>query len=211
MIDFSYVFSLINNYLSIFGKSWIILLIIWVAFYILGAFAIFDISKKIGIKAPFVSFIPFFQSFALGRIAEKYVKKDQKKPAKFSILLFIFNILQTILLIVFIFSTLDSIFNVIGNIKDAIANDTKVTIEMFSSFIFVIALFFVLLVCALCYKIFFAIALWRVFAIFDYKMATLYTIISFLFSTISPIFLFIVKNNTPEFEYKSRTDYFEIE
>ena len=142
-IDFYYVFSKISDYLSIFGKSWIILPIIWVALYVLGAFAIFDISKKIGLKAPFISFIPFFQSFALGRIAEKYVKKDETKPAKFSILLFIFNILQSILLIIFIFSALYSLFNVIVNIEDAILNYTKVTIEMFSSFIFVIALFFV--------------------------------------------------------------------
>lgn len=209
--DFYYVFSKLSDYISIFGKSWMVVLVIGVALYILGAFAIFKLSKKVELKAPFISFIPFLQSFALGRIAEKYIKKDGSNSARFSILLFIFNILQTILLIIFIFSAFYSIFNVIVNIEDAIANDTKVTIDMFTSFIFVIALFFVLLVCAICYKIFFAIAIWRVFAIFDYKMATVYTIISVLFSTISPIFLFVIRNNTPEFDSKTRDGYFEIE
>ncbi|MBQ1988803.1 MAG: hypothetical protein II234_02715, partial [Clostridia bacterium] len=192
------VFSKLSDYISIFGKSWMVVLVIGVALYILGAFAIFKLSKKVELKAPFISFIPFLQSFALGRIAEKYIKKDGSNSARFSILLFIF-------------SAFYSIFNVIVNIEDAIANDTKVTIDMFTSFIFVIALFFVLLVCAICYKIFFAIAIWRVFAIFDYKMATVYTIISVLFSTISPIFLFVIRNNTPEFDSKTRDGYFEIE
>ena len=187
--DFYYVFSKFSDYISIFGKSWMIGLLIGAALYILGAFAILKLSKKVELKAPFISFIPFLQSFALGRLAEKYIKKDGSKSAKFSVILFIFNILQTILLIIFIFSTLYSIFNVIVNIENAIANDTKVTIDMFSSFIFVIALFFVLLVCVICYKIFFAIAIWRVYAIFDYKRAIVYTIISVLFSSISSIFL----------------------
>ena len=207
--DFYYVFSKFSDYISIFGKSWMIGLLIVVALYILGAFAIFKLSKKVELKAPFISFIPFLQSFALGRLAEKYIKKDGSKSAKFSVILFIFNILQTILLIIFIFSTLYSIFNVIVNIENAIANDTKVTIDMFSSFIFVIALFFVLLVCVICYKIFFAIAIWRVYAIFDYKRAIVYTIISVLFSSISSIFLFVIRNNNPE--YKSDAEYFEIE
>ena len=54
--DFYYVFSKLSDYISIFGKSWMVVLVIGVALYILGAFAIFKLSKKVELKAPFISF-----------------------------------------------------------------------------------------------------------------------------------------------------------
>lgn len=209
--DFNYIISLFSDYINIFGKSWMITLFLGVIFYFLGAYAIFNISNKIGLKASFISFFPFLKSFALGRIAEKYIKRNGSKSAKLSIILFIFSILQSVLLVAFVFSTIYALFNTILNIEDAIANDIKVTIDMFSSFVAVIILFFILLVCAICYRVFFGIVIWRVYAIFDYKMATIYTIISVVFSFVSSILLFIIRNNAPDFNYESRAGYFDIE
>ena len=209
--NFNYVISEIVDYFELFGKTWGLSFLLNVGLFFLGSYAIFVMSKKIGTNCPWISFIPFVQSFALGRLAEKYIKKDGSKSAKFGIILLILNIIQSILLGVLVILTFISVFTIILNVEDAISNDLKVTLEMFSSFIPVLIVFFILFAVAVCYKVIYAVALWRVFVVFDYKNATLYTIISVIFSLISPIFLFVIRNNTPVFDFKSRAGYFEIE
>ena len=43
------------------------------------------------------------------------------------------------------------------------------------------------------------IALWRVYSSFDGKNAVLFTVLSVLFNFLEPVFLFVIRNNQPNF------------
>lgn len=204
-------FSMTEEIFSVMGIAWGIGGILGFALFILGGFAIYKMSQQIGLKHSWISFIPFVQCFCLGRIAERYIKKDGTKSTKFSLILLIFNILQFIFAIVFFVLLIISILSIIVNIEDAVVNDIEITLSMFSSFIPVIVFYFVLIAFAIIYKVFYYIALWRVFAIFDNSNATVYLILSIFSSVLSPIFLFVIRNNNAAFDYKSRLGYFELE
>lgn len=208
---FNEIFSELFEFLSVFGIFYGIVALLGLALFILGGYAIFEMSKKADIKYPFLGFIPVLQSFALGRIAEKYVKRDGNKSAKFGTILLVLNILQFIISIVFIVFSVIAILSIIVNVEDAIASDLEVTLSMFSSFIPVIISYFILFAVAISYSVFYYVSLWRVFSIFDNHNATLYLVLSIFFSFLAPIFLFVIRNNIPAFDYKSRLGYFELE
>ena len=207
---FSFIFSEISKYLSLYKGYFIVILIAFITLYYFGAFAIYSLSKKVGISSSFISFIPFLQSFALGRLAEKYQKKNGRKSEKLGIILFIFNIIQTILLVFFIFMSVYALIDVVKKVGDMISENKEVTIDAFSAFIPVIAVFFVLFVIAVCYKIFYAISLWRIFTMFDCRMANLYTFISVICTVLSPMLLFVIKNNNLINNSENNSGYFEI-
>ena len=67
------------------------------------------------------------------------------------------------------------------------------------SFIPVILSSFLLMLSALAFAIVKYIALWRVYSSFDGKNAVLFTVLSVLFNFLEPVFLFVIRNNQPNF------------
>lgn len=67
------------------------------------------------------------------------------------------------------------------------------------SFIPLILSSFLLMLSALAFAIIKYIALWRVYSSFDGKNAVLFTVLSVLFNFLEPVFLFVIRNNQPNF------------
>ena len=84
-----------------------------------------------------------------------------------------------------------------------IETDASMTIEMFSSAIYVIILYFVALTVYLVYFVMYLVALWRIFKMYDSKNAVLYLVFSVLIPIFVPVLIFIVslrnekENSTP--------------
>ena len=48
------------------------------------------------------------------------------------------------------------------------------------------------------------IALWRIFAIFDYQNATMFTVLTYFFGFLEAIFIFAIRNKEPKYDYNAR-------
>ncbi len=206
MPDFD-IFSRILTVFSAFGIFWGIASLASIALFVLGGLGIYDMSKKLGISSPWLGFIPVLQCFALGRIGERYIKRDGKPSAKLGKLLLILKIAEYILAIVFFIIFFIAIFTIIANVDAAIEDDTQLVMGMFSSLIAVIVLYFLVLAVAITYSVIYYVTLWRVFGIFDNKNATLYLVLSIFFSFLTPIFLLIIKNNNPVFDFNKISEF----
>lgn len=179
--------------------------IICVALFILRGFGIFNISKRMELKNPWICFIPVADTYALGRIAEKYQRADQKKPTNFKMLLPIMNTIGYVLAVIFISLLFSAISSVLDSAKLAIEADKAMTMADFKVLIPVFIVYLFALTSFIVFKALYFISLWRVYAIFNKAMATRYIILSVLFSFLIPFFLFTLRNDdyVKEMDFKT--------
>ncbi len=176
--------------------------IIALVMYILQAFGLYGMAKGSGISAPWRGFIPFANTFLFGKIAERYVKKDGKKSAKFGGLLLAFEILTLVLA----FATMAFAINVFSVLFAYLAYDTGDT-AIISATVSMIFSSIVLVGVSIAYVVIYYVALWRIFTAFDYKNATVYFVLSIFFSFLGPIFLFVLRNKQPVFDTREHFNY----
>ncbi len=169
--------------------------------YLFTAFGIYSMGKKLGVSNPWLSFIPFANVYAFGKIAEHYIKRDGRPSAKFSKILLIFQIIISVLALVLVVAIL------VNFVLEAISNpdiNAYFESEEFAEnglFTFVLPAIFGLLglfVLSIVYLVINYVALWRIFAIFDPDTATLYLVLSIFVSILQPIFIFILRNREPQ-------------
>ena len=187
------------------GEYWFfsgIFSFVGIALFIISGFAQYKMSKSIGFKYAWLGFVPVISVYSLGRIAATYVKKDGSKSAKFGPILLVLNILQYILVAVFLVFTIISVIEIVGNAEDAISQNIAMELDMFVSVVPVIISFFVLFAVEIAFLICFHIALWRVYVLFDEKNATIFTVLSVFFNFLTPIFLFLIRKKQPTFCFK---------
>lgn len=176
--------------------------VISIVMYLLQAFGLYGMAKGSGISRPWRGFIPFANTFLFGKIAERYVKKDGKRSAKFGVLLLVFEILTLVLAIVTIAFTVSMIFVLVSS-----GDETEVAYSIISPMIAMFIACFVLMGVSIAYIVLYYISLWRIFAVFDYNNATVYFVLSIVFSFLGPIFLFVLRNKEPVFDPKERFNY----
>lgn len=114
-------------------------------------------------------------------------------------------LIETIALTIF---TVISVKEITGYALDAVNTSAEMAPEQFMSLIPVIILYFALMAVAIAYAVVFFIALWRVYYSFDKSNATLYIVLSIIFTISVPIILFIIRNRKPEFDPHNNTPYF---
>ena len=176
--------------------------IIAVAMYLLQAFGLYGMAKGSEIRAPWRGFVPFANIFLFGKIAEKYRKKDGKSSAKFGGLLLAFEILTLVFAAVCLAFTVSMIFVIIASSGEAELG-AEIVAPMFAMLISCLVLVGV----SIAYAVMYYVALWRIFAAFDYNNATVYLVLSIVFSFLGPIFLFILRNKEPVFDPREHFNY----
>lgn len=187
---------------SIIAVYFAFLGIISLVMYLLQAFGLYGMAKGSGISAPWRGFIPFANTFLFGKIAERYVKKDGKKSAKFGGLLLAFEILTLVLAFVTIAFTISMIF-----VLAAAENETDLAYSIVAPMVAMFISCFVLMGVSIAYIVLYYVALWRIFTTFDYNNATVYFVLSILFSFLGPIFLFVLRNKQPVFDTREHFNY----
>lgn len=208
MLNFS---GILSEYGEVFGEFLTTFLVlgsvsatVGLTLYILNSIGLFKMSKSLGLSNAWISFVPILSVFSLGRIAQRYIKRNGSTSAKFSVILLVLYILQLVLAVVFSVFLGLAIASIITNASSSIVNETAMTLDMFSAVIPVIAMYFVLFGITLAYTIIYYVALWRVFSIFNDSNATLFTVLSIFFKFLPQIFLFAVRNKEPKLTYSER-------
>lgn len=176
--------------------------IIAVALYLLEAFGLYGMAKGSGIGKPWRGFVPFANIFLFGKIAERYVKKDGKKSAKFGGLLLAFEILTSVLAFVTMAFAIGMIF-----VLATADNETDLAYSIVAPMLAMFISCFVLMGVSIAYIVLYYVALWRIFTAFDYNNATVYFVLSILFSFLGPIFLFVLRNKQPVFDTREHFNY----
>lgn len=182
--------------------------VIGIAIYLLESISVYKMAKSAEIKNPWLAFIPVANDWVFGTLAEKYKKKNGTKSARFGIILPVLEgivLIEAIALTVF---TVISIKEITGYALDAVNTSSEMAPEQFMSLIPVIILYFALMAVAIAYAVVFFIALWRVYYSFDKSNATLYIVLSIIFTISVPIILFIIRNRKPEFDPHNNMPYF---
>lgn len=182
--------------------------VIGIAIYLLESISVYKMAKSAQIKNPWLAFIPVANDWVFGTLAEKYKKKNGTKSARFGIILPVLEgivLIETIALTIF---TVISIKEITGYALDAVNTSAEMAPEQFMSLIPVIILYFALMAVAIAYAVVFFIALWRVYSSFDKSNATLYIVLSVIFTISVPIILFIIRNRKPEFDPHNNVPYF---
>ena len=182
--------------------------VIGIAIYLLESISVYKMAKSAEIKNPWLAFIPVANDWVFGTLAEKYKKKNGTKSARFGIILPVLEgivLIETIALTIF---TVISVKVITGYALDAVNTSTEMAPEQFMSLIPIIILYFALMAVAIAYAVVFFIALWRVYYSFDKSNATLYIVLSIIFTISVPIILFIIRNRKPEFDPHNNMPYF---
>lgn len=182
--------------------------VIGIAIYLLESISVYEMAKSAQIKNPWLAFIPVANDWVFGTLAEKYKKKNGTKSARFGIILPVLEgivLIESIALTIF---TVISVKEITGYALDAVNTSAEMAPEQFMSLIPVIILYFALIAVAIAYAVVFFIALWRVYSSFDKSNATLYIVLSVIFTISVPIILFIIRNRKPEFDPHNNIPYF---
>lgn len=182
--------------------------VIGIAIYLLESISVYKMAKSAEIKNPWLAFIPVANDWVFGTLAEKYKKKNGTKSARFGIILPVLEGIVLIEAIALTIFTVISIKEITGYALDAVNTSTEMVPEQFMSLIPVIILYFALMAVAIAYAVVFFIALWRVYYSFDKSNATLYIVLSIIFTISVPIILFIIRNRKPEFDPHNNVPYF---
>lgn len=180
--------------LAVFG-------IVGLALYILKAIGVYKMGKTAGVANPWIAFIPVINCFTLGRLAEKYVKRDGSRSAKFGVILLILRIVSTILAMVLCIVFTGSLISLILQAADS---DTIQASDVLGALTPSAFLYFFTLAVSLAFKITHYVALWRVYNAFDYGNGTLFTVLVIIFNFLEGIFLFVLRNKQPVFDYRDR-------
>lgn len=182
--------------------------VIGIAIYLLESISVYKMAKSAQIKNPWLAFIPVANDWVFGTLAEKYKKKNGTKSARFGIILPVLEGIVLIEAIALTIFTVISIKEITGYALDAVNTSSEMAPEQFMSLIPVIILYFALMAVAIAYAVVFFIALWRVYSSFDKSNATLYIVLSVIFTISVPIILFIIRNRKPEFDPHNNVPYF---
>lgn len=198
----------VSFFLAIFIGTFTISLLIGLALYLLESIGVYKMAKSAEIKNPWLSFVPVGRNWVFGTLAEKYKKKNGVKSARFGIILPVLEGIVLIEAIALTIFTVISIKEITGYALDAVNTSSEMAPEQFMSLIPVIILYFALMAVAIAYAVVFFIALWRVYSSFDKSNATLYIVLSVIFTISVPIILFIIRNRKPEFDPHNNMPYF---
>ena len=184
--DFIAALGLGTGVLAVLGFVLLFCFAFIIVLYIFQAIGISKMMKSLKLNNSWMAYVPIFNTYAFGKVAEQYIKKDGRKSAKFSVILLICNFVLLFL------SVIMSVFSFSMSFATA-SGEEEMTMVMA-----IIVILFSLFVISCAYAVMAVqyVALWRIFAIFAPKNATLYTVLS-IFLSISPFLIFASRNAKP--------------
>lgn len=200
--------ELVSFFFTFFIGAIAVSAVIGLAIYLLESISVYKMAKSAEIKNPWLAFVPVANDWVFGTLAEKYKKKNGTKSARFGIILPVLEGIVLIEAIALTIFTVISVKEITGYALDAVNTSAEMAPEQFMSLIPVIILYFALIAVEISYAVVFFIALWRVYSSFDKSNATLYIVLSVIFTISVPIILFIIRNRKPEFDPHNNMPYF---
>ncbi|MBQ7726778.1 MAG: hypothetical protein IJT66_06510 [Clostridia bacterium] len=183
--------------------------------YLLRAFGVYKMAKTAGVNLPGLAFVPIINNWTFGAVAQKYVKRDGSRSAKFSVILLVLRIASMVLSVALCAAAVVAIVRFIAFVTPTVGGTVPVPGEIpvppadaFTVFIPTVFLSFLTSAVGLAFSITHYVALWRICNAFDYGNGTLFTVLSVFFNFLEPIFLFLLRNKQPNFDYRAQMNQF---
>ncbi len=153
--------------------------------YIFNAVGYYKMAKRLNIPAPALAFVPIANIYLMGRVAQEPVYGKKKLP--YGWILLGLNILTTVVAAITFGGTLSSIL-IYGESLNYYYMVNQILIR------YLIGLFATSVV-GIVYTVFYYLALYNVYKAFSPDNATLFTVLSVLFSILPPFLVFAIRNN----------------
>ena len=196
---------------------------VFIALYVLHGIGLSKMLRSCGFKKPFFAYLPFFRAFALGSLAEVF--DDRRPVAKkhgriFLLISIAYFIISGSYYTAYFMNLRESIFEFFKAINTVTESSTEGEIlAMFESFTssaseiitqntLLSALSYVTSLFSIIYSVYSCIVLFKVFAIFAPRQAFIFTVLSILVSAAPSVFIFVLKNRTPQnLRWQRKYDY----
>lgn len=181
----------IGTVLIIAGITLFFALIAAIVTIVFQGIGIMKMHQKLGLKNGWMAFVPLLNSFALGKVAEQYIKENGKKSAKFSVILLVLNIIPMIIIGIYL------VISFFTGLSLGFAGTSDIDIETATTILTTI-FFIVYYPIAIVISVIQYVALWRIYAIFSNDNATLFLILSIFISFVQPFLIFAIRNKEPQ-------------
>ena len=163
--EFSEISPFLTAFIFVYFGIVLICAVVSFVIYFLNAIGLYEMSSSLGLKNPWYGFIPFLNSFAIGRIAEKYQKKNGAKSAKFSVILLTLEIVMAVLSVITLFSAVSTVIGVASFAAGYLADVTSsagIGAYNIMSILWLVFAAFLLVGVATAYLVVYYIAFWPV-------------------------------------------------
>ena len=179
----------IGTIFIILGIFLFFVFIVAITTIIFQGIGIMKMHEKLGLKNGWMAFVPVLNQYALGRVAEQYIKPDGRKSARFSVILLVGGLINVAC------STISGFLSGFSSAAGGVLAVPAETLMIISVIVMIFSLFQMavsIVYCVLTY-----VALWRVYAIFNNQSSTLFLILSIFIGIIQPFLIFAIRNNEP--------------
>ena len=177
------------------GTALVVSAVFGIIMYVFQSIGLFKMARTLNFNLPWIAWLPFSNTYCFGKIASLYTKRNGKSTAKFGKILLI---LEIILCVSFISVAATFIIAFMGALEIVLSGMSNIdggSLTEVAAFVICSAVFAVLLVAYLIIRF---VALWRIFAVFSNKNASVLLMVSVLtLGLAAPFCLFAIKNNEP--------------
>ena len=176
-----------------------VLFFIVLTLYILNALGLSKMAKTLKIKNGWFAYIPFFNQFLKGKIADT-VNTTRQKKSLFKMFLPVSAAVVFIMMIAVQIITARELPSIFDASKQAYYNGTTITAADFAPLKSLIMPAVLYVVFAICYKIERLAATYRIYDRFDTQNKKVFTVIGVFFDVLTPLFIFTSAQKSAEDE-----------
>ena len=167
-----------------------------IAGYVLSSLAVYGISKRRGLKNPWLAWIPVANCWLLGSLSDQYryvVKGENKAKRK---VLVILSILMGVFTIAVVVSAIGMLGGVIGSIGREFYgyHERNILPEILAPVLSILGLSLPLAGVSIAFVVVRFMALYDVYKSLDPNNAVMYLVLSIIFKVTEPFFLFFNRN-----------------
>ncbi|MCQ2455615.1 MAG: hypothetical protein MJ090_05710 [Clostridia bacterium] len=171
----------------------VVLMAFSVLLYALRTIGIYNMSRTARFYNSWYAFIPFFSSFAFGRLAGINKKRDKTKYAKSLTVLQIIS--ATSFVVSFVWGLAVSV-DILFAADDALLNNTQIAAENVKNIIFPAALMLISVFTKTIYHIIKLVCAWKIYCIFSKNNAVVLIFFSIIIPLLIPAFIFSISKHS---------------
>ncbi len=192
---------------AVYAVMFGIALLISLGIHFIQAYGLFRMAKSCGLERPWLAWIPVANNYTIGAVAKCNAVKQRKKPMAYDKILLGLSLASVVTMILMILILISMMTSMIAGLPEGYyseefimnpsVGDATEEILMVSILGFVLV-YLACLAVSITYTVFWYIALWQVFKLFDEKNAVVYLVLSLLVNIAVPIIFIILGNKQPD-------------
>ena len=186
--------------LILLGFVYVLVMALAVVSYVFSALGIGGMMKSFGMPHPGCAFIPFYNTYLLGKVAEESsLRLGDSKVKPFGKILLIMHIVTSAASFLLGFgSGIAQIIQVLVTRSASSTSEISVPgIYFFLSMLLIWIISIVIMIITIVYCVFFYIAVYKIYKCFVPKNAVLFLVLSIVFSVTAPFIFFFIRKKEP--------------